>query len=90
MGWRRRREELVRWLVAEAVADVREDVVHLMTDGRQNNDDHDRDEDEDECVLNHALAALRTVPKAFELIINEDAAAKVLGHGEDLLGDLND
>jgi hypothetical protein len=37
--------------VGQTVADVREDVVHLLADDLQHDDDDNRDEDEDQAIF---------------------------------------
>src|SRR6202023_3102797 len=47
-----------RSLLRQAVADVGEHVVHLLSDYLQDDDDDDGDQDQDERILNHALTFL--------------------------------
>ena len=58
----------VRFLVAEAVADVREHVVHLLTKRREDHDYDDGDQDQDERVLHHALPTLGALKQLVQLV----------------------
>jgi hypothetical protein len=68
----------VRFLVAEAVADVREHVVHLFTKRREDHNYDDGDQDQDERVLHHALPTLGALKQLLQLVPNELAAAKIV------------
>ena len=51
-------------LSVQAVADVREDVVRLVSDDTDNDDDDDRDQDQDQPVLDEPLTTFVIAPPA--------------------------
>jgi hypothetical protein len=69
-----------RFLAAEAVADVREHVVHLTADGCQDDDHDERNKNEDERVLDHPLPFLVSPDgHPLDLACNELTASNQLG-----------